>query len=77
MIVEFPAINCKLQDNQRLVVYHYSPFEKYAYGLYVEHFNGVFWQWDYALLLAETYEELAIWCDLHCISVKDVNIKLM
>ena len=75
MIVEFPAKSYKLQDNQRLVARHYPPSEKYAYCLYIEDFNDVFWQWDYALLLAETYEELAIWCDLHGIRMEDVSLK--
>lgn len=75
MIVEFPAKNFKLQDNQRLVSYHYPPSEKYAYSLHIEYFDGFYWQWDYIWLLAETYEELVVWCDLHGISMKDVNIK--
>ena len=75
MIVEFRAKNYKLQDNQRLVIHHYPPSEKYTYGLYVEYFNGVFWQWDYAWLLAETYEELVIWCDLHFLSLNGIHVE--
>lgn len=74
MIVEFPAKSYKLQDNQCLIARHYPRSEKYAYDLHVEHFDD-FWQWDYAWLLAETYEELAIWCDLHGIRMEDVSLK--